>query len=73
MQNFLQQESKSLMHILKGEKPQNGLKGLKYWKQDLLAGLVVSLVASPVSYVKTRVERPIFMSIRRLFAPIFCI
>lgn len=31
------------------EKPQNGLKGLKYWKQDLLAGLVVSFVATPVS------------------------
>jgi len=49
MQNILQQESKSLMHIPKGEKPQNGLKGLKYWKQDLLAGLVVSFVATPVS------------------------
>jgi len=49
MKNVLQQESKSLRHIPKGEKPQNGLKGLKYWKQDLLAGLVVSFVATPVS------------------------
>lgn len=31
------------------EKPEKGLKGLKYWKQDLLAGLVVSFVATPVS------------------------
>jgi carbonic anhydrase len=31
------------------EKPENGLKGLKYWKEDLLAGLVVSFVATPIS------------------------
>lgn len=29
--------------------PQNGLKGLKYWKYDVLAGLVVSLVSVPLS------------------------
>jgi MFS superfamily sulfate permease-like transporter len=30
------------------EKPENGLAGLKHWKSDLLAGLVVSFVATPV-------------------------
>src|SRR5436190_12421477 len=31
------------------EKPQNGLKGLKHWRQDILAGLVVSLISMPFS------------------------
>jgi MFS superfamily sulfate permease-like transporter len=31
------------------EKPENGIKGLKHWKQDLLAGLIVSLVSVPLS------------------------
>lgn len=31
------------------EKPQNGLAGLKHWKDDLFAGLIVSFVAIPVS------------------------
>ena len=31
------------------EKPENGLKGLKHWRQDLLAGLVVALVSVPLS------------------------
>jgi carbonic anhydrase len=31
------------------EKPQNGLAGLKHWRHDLLAGLVVSLVSVPFS------------------------
>src|SRR5437868_6652277 len=31
------------------EKPQNGLAGLKHWRHDLLAGLVVSLVSLPFS------------------------
>lgn len=30
------------------EKPENGLASLKHWKSDLLAGLVVSFVATPV-------------------------
>lgn len=29
--------------------PQNGLKGIKNWKQDMLAGLVVALVSVPLS------------------------
>jgi MFS superfamily sulfate permease-like transporter len=32
-----------------GEKPENGLRGLKHWKHDLLAGLQVSLVSLPLS------------------------
>ena len=32
-----------------GRKPQNGLAGLKHWRHDLLAGLVVSLVSVPFS------------------------
>lgn len=31
------------------EKPQNGLAGLKHWRYDLVAGLVVSLVSLPFS------------------------
>ena len=31
------------------EKPQNGLAGLKHWKADILAGLMVSLTSLPLS------------------------
>src|SRR5271156_2727433 len=31
------------------DKPENGLAGLKHWRHDLLAGLVVSLVSVPFS------------------------
>jgi carbonic anhydrase len=31
------------------EKPQNGLAGLKHWRHDVVAGLVVSLVSLPFS------------------------
>jgi carbonic anhydrase len=31
------------------EKPANGLAGLKYWRQDILAGLLVSLISLPFS------------------------
>jgi carbonic anhydrase len=31
------------------EKPENGIAGLKHWRHDLLAGLVVSLVSLPFS------------------------
>ena len=31
------------------EKPQNGIKGLKHWRYDLLAGLQVALVSLPFS------------------------
>lgn len=31
------------------EKPQNGLAGLKHWRSDMLAGLMVSLVSLPFS------------------------
>ena len=31
------------------EKPRNGLAGLKYWKSDLVAGLLVSLISLPFS------------------------
>ena len=31
------------------EKPQNGIKGLKHWRHDLLAGLQVALVSLPLS------------------------
>lgn len=31
------------------EKPQNGLAGLRHWRHDLLAGMVVSLVSVPFS------------------------
>jgi len=30
-------------------KPQNGLQGLRHWRHDLLAGLVVSMVSLPLS------------------------
>src|SRR6476646_1980200 len=31
------------------EKPRNGLAGLKHWRHDLLAGLLVSLISLPFS------------------------
>ena len=31
------------------EKPQNGIKGLKHWRYDLLAGIQVALVSLPLS------------------------
>src|SRR5216684_126030 len=31
------------------EKPQNGLAGLKHWRSDIIAGLLVSLVSLPFS------------------------
>ena len=31
------------------EKPQNGIAGLKHWREDLVAGLVVSLISVPFS------------------------
>ena len=31
------------------EKPQNGLAGLKHWRHDMVAGLVVSLISLPFS------------------------
>src|SRR3974377_309334 len=35
--------------IIAAEKPRNGLAGLKHWRHDLLAGLVVSMVSVPCS------------------------
>lgn len=40
---------KSPQSIKAAEKPENGIKGLKYWKQDLTSGLIVSLVSVPLS------------------------
>lgn len=34
---------------LSDEKPQNGIKGLKHWRYDLLAGMQVALVSLPLS------------------------
>ncbi|MBY0449449.1 MAG: SulP family inorganic anion transporter [Cyanobacteria bacterium] len=31
------------------EKPENGLAGLKHWRQDLMAGLVVATISTPFS------------------------
>lgn len=31
------------------EKPENGVAGLKHWRQDILAGMVVSLISLPFS------------------------
>jgi MFS superfamily sulfate permease-like transporter len=36
-------------HSAVNEKPQNGLRGLKHWRYDLIAGLQVSLVGLPLS------------------------
>lgn len=36
-------------HSTEQLKPRNGLAGLKHWKHDLLAGVVVSLVSLPLS------------------------
>ena len=35
--------------ITTGEKPENGIRGLKHWRHDLLAGMQVSLVSLPLS------------------------
>src|SRR5262245_30201582 len=39
----------SVVSIPAAEKPQNGIAGLKHWRHDMLAGLVVSLVSLPLS------------------------
>ncbi len=39
----------TLRHALIEEKPQNGIAGLKHWRSDMLAGLMVSLVSLPFS------------------------
>jgi len=31
------------------EQPENGLKGLKHWRQDMFAGFIVALVSVPLS------------------------
>lgn len=36
-------------HETQEEKPQNGIAGLKHWRHDMLAGLVVALVSVPLS------------------------
>lgn len=36
-------------HVRPEAPPQNGLKGLRHWRHDLLAGFVVSLVSLPLS------------------------
>src|SRR4051794_41350812 len=35
--------------LVAAEKPQNGLAGLKHWRHDLFAGLVVSMISVPFS------------------------
>src|SRR3972149_6324962 len=35
--------------VTTGEKPENGMRGLKYWRYDLLAAMQVSLVSLPLS------------------------
>src|SRR6266436_7451636 len=35
--------------ILAAEKPQNGLGGLRHWRHDMVAGLVVSMISVPFS------------------------
>src|SRR5206468_2382435 len=35
--------------ILTDEKPENGVAGLKHWRHDIVAGLVVSLISLPFS------------------------
>lgn len=39
----------SLTAIAPAEKPQNGFAGLKHWKHDIVAGLLVSLISLPFS------------------------
>ncbi|MBX9693486.1 MAG: SulP family inorganic anion transporter [Cyanobacteria bacterium] len=43
------QIAKEPLTVPPDEAPQNGLAGLKHWKQDMLAGLVVALVSIPLS------------------------
>ena len=45
----MQTQPVSLQEPLVTEKPQNGLGGLKHWRSDILAGLLVSLVSLPFS------------------------
>lgn len=35
--------------LSKGDRPQNGIPGLKFWRYDLLAGLQVALIGLPLS------------------------
>jgi carbonic anhydrase len=41
------QDEKDALHAI--ERPENGLAGLKHWRHDLVAGLVVSLISVPFS------------------------
>ena len=41
--------SEALQSTAAVEKPQNGLAGLKHWKHDLPAGLLVSMISVPFS------------------------
>lgn len=36
-------------HARLSKKPQNGIRGLKHWRHDLLAGMQVALVSLPLS------------------------
>src|SRR5579872_6838148 len=45
----MQTRQGNLQEPLVTEKPQNGLAGLKHWRSDILAGLLVSLVSLPFS------------------------
>src|ERR1041385_6761037 len=46
--------TETITHPLEGavpdtEKPENGVKGLKHWKYDLMAGLQVAMMGIPLS------------------------
>lgn len=38
-----------MSHNLSDEKPRNGIAGLKHWRHDIVAGLLVSLISVPFS------------------------
>lgn len=48
--NFNREECPSLKAETSiAEQPENGLRGLKHWRQDMVAGLIVALVSVPLS------------------------
>ena len=48
-QNDLLKERHKNQCRIELEKPENGLKGLRHWREDMVAGLIVSLVSVPLS------------------------
>lgn len=48
-QRNLMESNQSTESCIQPETPENGLKGLKHWRQDMFAGFIIALVSVPLS------------------------